>query len=46
MLEMHSPECGCEPYEKPELIRMDNLKDITFECPNWQCSVEVPPPPA
>jgi hypothetical protein len=35
-----------EPYAKPELVRHDNLKDITFECPNWQCSVTVPPPPA
>ncbi|MHB8860087.1 MAG: hypothetical protein ACYC6Z_11510 [Thermoleophilia bacterium] len=35
-----------ETYAKPELVRHDNLKDITFECPNWQCSVTVPPPPA
>ncbi|MHB1389768.1 MAG: hypothetical protein ACYCXF_00815 [Thermoleophilia bacterium] len=35
-----------EPYAKPELVKHDNLKDITFECPNWQCSVTVPPPPA
>ena len=35
-----------EPYAKPELVKQDNLKDITFECPNWQCSVTVPPPPA
>jgi len=34
-----------EPYAKPELVRHDNLKDITFECPAWQCSVVVPPPP-
>ena len=34
-----------EPYAKPELTRHDNLKDITFECPAWQCSVTVPPPP-
>lgn len=35
-----------QAYEPPQLIRMANLKDITFECPNWQCSVVVPPPPA
>jgi hypothetical protein len=34
-----------EPYAKPELVKHDNLKDITFECPNWQCSVTVPPEP-
>ena len=33
-------------YEKPQLTRHDNLRDVTFECPNWQCSVVVPPPPA
>jgi len=33
-------------YEKPVLEKHSNLKDITFECPNWQCSVVVPPPPA
>lgn len=32
-------------YEKPVLTKHENLKDITFECPNWQCSVVVPPPP-
>lgn len=34
-----------EPYAKPELMKHDNLKEITFECPEWQCSVVVPPPP-
>ncbi|MHB9112022.1 MAG: hypothetical protein ACYC4D_05280 [Thermoleophilia bacterium] len=33
-------------YTKPELLRQDNLKEITFECPQWQCSVVVPAPPA
>ncbi len=32
-------------YEKPVLTRHENLKDITLECPDWQCSVVVPPPP-
>ncbi|MFA5809044.1 MAG: hypothetical protein WC935_01730 [Thermoleophilia bacterium] len=32
-----------EPYAKPELTRHENLKDITFACPEWQCSVVVPP---
>ncbi len=35
-----------EPYVKPELAKCDNLKEITFECPQWQCSVTVPPPPS
>lgn len=35
---------GREPYEKPVLVRHENLKDVTFECPNWQCSVVVPAP--
>ena len=35
-----------EPYVKPQLSRHENLKEITFECPNWQCSVVVPPPPS
>jgi hypothetical protein len=34
-----------ELYAKPVLKKQDNLKSITFECPNWQCSVTVPPPP-
>lgn len=32
-----------EIYSKPELTRHANLKEITFECPAWQCSVVVPP---
>ena len=32
-----------EPYAKPEVVKHENLKDITFECPEWQCSVVVPP---
>ncbi|MHB1003593.1 MAG: hypothetical protein ACYC1B_07190 [Thermoleophilia bacterium] len=35
-----------EAYTKPELVRHDNLKAITFECPDWQCSVTVPGAPA
>lgn len=35
-----------EPYAKPQLVKYESLKDITFECPNWQCSVTVPAPPA
>lgn len=34
-----------EPYAKPEVVRLDSLIEITFECPEWQCSVTVPPPP-
>lgn len=33
-------------YEKPMLTRLDNLKEITLECPEFQCSIAVPPPPA
>lgn len=33
-------------YEKPELVKHASLKDMTFECPDWQCSVTVPGPPA
>lgn len=33
-------------YQKPVLTKHANLKDMTFECPDWQCSVVVPPPPA
>ena len=31
-----------EPYAKPELVKHENVRDITFECTNWQCSVVVP----
>jgi hypothetical protein len=34
-----------DTYAKPEIARIGNLKDVTFECPEWQCSVIVPPPP-
>ena len=34
-----------QPYAKPELVRHENLKDITFDCANWQCSVVVPQQP-
>ncbi len=34
-----------EPYAKPELVKHENLKDLTFECSNWSCSVTVPPAP-
>jgi len=33
------------PYARPELVKLDNLRDITFECPDWQCSVTVPGAP-
>ncbi len=34
-----------EPYAKPALVKHENLKDITFDCANWQCSVVVPQQP-
>lgn len=35
-----------DKYAQPKLSKLDNLKNITFECPEWQCSVTVPPAPA
>jgi len=35
-----------ETYAKPEITRLGSIINITFECPEWQCSVIVPPPPA
>ena len=36
-----------EPYTRPELVKQSSLRQITFECPDWQCSVTVPgAPPA
>ena len=32
-------------YEKPVLVKHKNLKQLTFECVDWQCSVVVPPAP-
>lgn len=32
-------------YVKPAFRKVQNLRDITFECPAWQCSVVVPPAP-
>ncbi len=34
-----------KPYAKPKLVRHKNVKALTFECSNWQCSVTVPPGP-
>lgn len=36
---------GREQYTAPAMKHIDNLKAITFECENWQCSVVVPSPP-
>lgn len=33
-----------EPYVSPELVKHENLKDVTFECDGWSCSIAVPPP--
>ena len=32
-------------YVRPELVKVENLREITLECPQWQCSVTVPAPP-
>jgi hypothetical protein len=34
-----------ELYVRPVLVKHESLREITFECPEWQCSVTVPPPP-
>lgn len=43
---MSTGQTGLIPYTKPCLTRHDNLKEITRECPDWQCSVTVPGAPA
>ena len=35
-----------EAYAPPVLMAKGNLREVTFECPEWQCSIVVPPPPA
>jgi len=42
---MKSGKHAQHAYEKPRLVRLENIKEVTFECPAWQCSVTVPPPP-
>lgn len=32
-------------YQKPLLTKLDNIRDITLDCPEFNCSIEVPPPP-
>jgi hypothetical protein len=32
-------------YEKPAMHKLENVKDITFECPELVCSIILPPPP-
>lgn len=32
-------------YVQPVLVKLENLREVTFECANWQCSVVVPPAP-
>jgi len=34
---------GKSKYSKPVLVKLDNLRDITFDCPNFSCSIYVPP---
>ncbi|MHB8859181.1 MAG: hypothetical protein ACYC6Z_06840 [Thermoleophilia bacterium] len=33
-------------YEKPQIKKIENIRAITCGCPDWHCSVTVPPPPA
>lgn len=32
-------------YAKPILVRIDNIKNVTRDCPDFSCSIDVPPPP-
>jgi len=32
-------------YEKPSLNKHENLRELTFDCVDWNCSVTVPPAP-
>jgi hypothetical protein len=41
---MKTVEQECQAYVKPELVKIRNIKHITNECPNMQCSIVVPPP--
>ncbi len=36
-------DTGKSDYSKPVLVKLDNLRDITFDCQNFQCSITVPP---
>ncbi len=38
-------ETGKSIYVKPVLTKLENLRDTTFECPDFQCSIPVPPSP-
>lgn len=32
-------------YSKPMLKKIDNIKNITFDCVDFNCSIVVPPEP-
>ena len=32
---------GKGDYQKPELVKLDNLKDITFNCVDFSCSINL-----
>lgn len=34
---------GKKIYKKPELKKVENVRDITLECPDFSCSIVVPP---
>ncbi|GBE58024.1 hypothetical protein BMS3Abin01_00952 [bacterium BMS3Abin01] len=38
-------DTGKSIYVKPVLVKLENVRDITFECPNFQCSIPVPSSP-
>ncbi len=42
-IKMAKREHNHKPYAKPELNKQANLRDLTFECAAWSCSVAVPP---
>ncbi len=42
---MSKAKDNLKTYAKPLLVKHDNVKDLTRECANWQCSVTVPAGP-
>lgn len=42
---MNAKNSNLKQYVKPRLDRIENIRDLTRECANWQCSVTVPQSP-
>lgn len=43
---MNDKTAALKIYEKPVLTKHENIRELTNECPDWQCSVVVPDRPA